>query len=297
MAESAALERAKECFRQVIPPGEPTLDALRERYDAMCAQLAVPADAQIEAVDADGVPCIWVSAPGAVEGRTLVYCHGGGYAMGSAKGYKSLGYALSKAARARVLLVDYRLAPEHPHPAAVEDAVTAFKYACGQGDAAATGVVGDSAGGGLVVATCMALRDAGEPVPAVCICMSPFVDLAGEGESLDSMAEKDPIVSRLMVETLGGAYLNGADPKATPLASPLFASDFSGLPPTLILVGAPEALLDDALRLEQKLRGAGGQVELVVADDMIHVWPIFCAFLPEAQEAVERMGVFMRQHC
>lgn len=297
MAESEALERARQFFRDLVPPGEPGIEDLRKSYDRSFAQFPIPADAEIEAIDADGVSCIQVIAPGAVDGRTLVYCHGGGYCMGSARAYRSLGYALSKAAQARVLLVDYRLAPEHPHPAAVEDAVTAFKYACAHGNPATTGVIGDSAGGGLVLATCMALRDGGDPLPAVCICMSPFADLAGEGESMDSKAGEDPIVSRALVDGLGGMYMNGADPKATPLASPVFASDFTGLAPTLILVGTAECLLDDSLRLEKSLQAAGGEVELTVADDMIHVWPVFCSFLPEAQAAVEQMAAFVRKHC
>ncbi|MDN5937901.1 MAG: alpha/beta hydrolase, partial [Salinisphaera sp.] len=121
-------------------------------------------------------------------------------------------------------------------------------------------------------------------------------DLAGEGESMDTKADVDPIVSRDMVTTLGSLYLNGAHPKHTPLASPLFAGDFTGLPPTQIFVGTAECLLDDALRLEKKLRGAGTEAELIVAEDMIHVWPIFCSFLPEAQHAVEQAAGFMGKH-
>lgn len=296
MAESAALERAKDCFRQVLSDGDSTMDELRERYDRMCAQFEIPDEAEIEAIDAAGVPCLRVRMPGVSQSRMVVYTHGGGYVMGCASGYRSFGCDLSRAADAQVLLVDYRLAPENPYPAAVEDAVAAFKWATAQSDVAYIAAMGDSAGAGLAVAACLVLRDAGGKMPDACVCISPFVDLAGEGESLARQEAVDPVASRAAVAGMAGAYLNGADPKATPLASPIYADDLSGLPPTQILVGSVEGLVDDSYRLERKLREGGGQPELIVAEDMIHIWPLFSSFLPEAREAVGQMGEFLRRN-
>lgn len=297
MAESAALQDARQFFLDLVPDGEPSMDDLRESYIRSFGQLPVPDDARIEDVDADGVSSIWVRAPGASDERCIVYYHGGGYCMGRAFCYKSLGYALSKAAEAAVLLVDYRLAPEHPFPAALDDAVTAYEWARKQLPDAAFALCGDSAGGGLATATTLALRDGGQVMPAACAPISPFGDLAGDGASMTERAHLDPIVSDALVTGLGGAYMGGKDPHDTPLASPVFATDFSRLPPFLIQVGTAECLYDDSIRLHEKMQAAGTDVELVVAEDMIHVWPIFWASMPEAQEAVDRIGAFVRKHC
>jgi monoterpene epsilon-lactone hydrolase len=163
-----------------------------------------------------------------------------------------------------------------------------------QGSPATTVVAGDSAGGGATVATLVALRDAGGPMPAAGVCVSPWLDLAAEGESMKTKAEEDPIVAQELVLQLAAAYLGENDPKKTPLGSPLYA-EVSGLPPLLVMVGTAETLLDDSTRIAEKIRHAGGEVELEVSEDMVHIWTIFGSFLPEGQESTERIGRWVQE--
>jgi acetyl esterase/lipase len=240
------------------------------------------------------VPAAWVVAPGAETGRVLLYLHGGGYVVGSINTHRDLAGRLSRAAAARVLLIDYRLAPEYPHPAAVEDATAAYRWLLRHGATPAhTVIAGDSAGGGLTVATLVALRDAGEALPAAGVCISPWVDLEGIGESMTTKASVDPIVQHQGLVWFADLYLGGANPR-TPLAAPLYA-DLHGLPPLLIHVGAAETLLDDATRLAERAKTAGVDVTLEVWEEMIHVWHLFAAMLPEGQQAIERLGAYIRQ--
>jgi epsilon-lactone hydrolase len=291
--------RARQVWEELLaaltpPDHELTPDELRAGYESWATtNFPTPQELRTEQVDADGVPCVWASMPGTSTERTIFYLHGGGYVIGSPNGYRELAAALSQAADARVLLIDYRLAPENPHPAGVQDATIAYRWLVKQeADPANTVVAGDSAGGGLTVALLAALRDAGDRLPAAAVCMSPWVDMTLSGASVDDRAELDPIVSRPLLENMAGAYLMGQDPQ-TPSASPLFA-DLSGLPPILILVGTSEALHDDSTRLADRAREAGVDVTLSVADEMYHVWPAMSSFLPEAREAVEEIGRFVQ---
>ena len=276
----------------------PTPETIEERRAAMetLAQLApIPEDVQCQPVDAGGVPAEWIAAPNADAERVILYLHGGGYSMGSIKTHRELVSRLSRAAAARALAIDYRLAPENPFPAAVEDATAAYRWLLSYGaDPARTVIAGDSAGGGLTVATLVALRDAGDPLPAAAVCLSPWVDMEGIGDSMTTKADLDPMVSR--EELLEGAkmYLGDADPR-TPLAAPLYA-DLSGLPPLLIHVGTAETLLDDSTRLADRAKTAGVDVTLDVWDDMIHVWQAFAIMLPEGQQAIDRIGEFIQEH-
>ena len=191
-----------------------------------------------------------------------------------------------------MLLIDYRLAPEHPHPAALDDAVTAYRWLAKSSPPAGTVVAGESAGAGLAVALLTALRDAGDDLPAAAVCVSPWVDLTLSGATFDERAELDPFSTRPGLEMNAGAYLQGQDP-TTPSVSPLFA-DLTGLPPTLILAGTNDALLDDATRLADRARQAGVTVTLNVVDEMYHMWPMMSEFLPEARAAVQEIGDFVR---
>jgi monoterpene epsilon-lactone hydrolase len=228
------------------------------------------------------------------EGRALLYLHGGGYVICSPDTHREMVAHLAKASGCRVLLLDYRLAPEFPFPAAVEDAVAAYRWLLAQGyPARGLAVAGDSAAGGLTVAALVVLRYLGLPMPGAAVCFSPWTDLACTGETLASKASEDPIVSLPLLEQLAQTYLAGADPRS-PLASPLYA-DLWGLPPLLVQVGTAETLLDDSRRLADRCREAGVEVSLEEWEGMPHVWHFFVSFLPEAQQAIARAGEFLRQ--
>jgi phosphinothricin tripeptide acetyl hydrolase len=265
--------------------------AMRKNMEAAVGALPPPEDVTITPVDANGAPAEWTVAEGARDDVAIVYFHGGGYVMGSLNTHRGHCARISQAARARVLTVDYRLAPEHPHPAAALDAVAAVRFVreCGFAPGR-TAVAGDSAGGGLTLATLVALRDAGDPMPAAGLCISPWTDLAFTGASLVSKAAEDPMVHAADLRLMADAYLAGRDPR-TPLASPLYAS-LAGLPPLLLQVGSAEILLDDAVRVAERARRAGVDVDLRVWPDMIHVWHAFAQILPEGQQAVDELAAF-----
>jgi acetyl esterase/lipase len=273
----------------------PDLDpaTMRARIESMTGLLPLPPDVLAEPVTVDGVPAEWVSTPDADADHVVLYVHGGAYVIGSVNTHRDLAGRISRVARARVLNVDYRLAPEHPHPAAVEDATTAYRWLLRDGyEAADLAIAGDSAGGGLTVATLVALRDAGDPLPAAGVCLSPWVDLEGVGESMTTKAGVDPMVQKEHLVRMAKFYLGEHHPR-TPLAAPLYA-DLSGLPPLLVQVGTAETLLDDSNRLAERARKAGVEVTLEHWEDMIHVFQVFAAFLPEAQEAIDKIGAFLR---
>lgn len=272
----------------------PTLADLRAGFEQMALAFPVAADVKRTAVTAGSVPAEWIAAPGARDDRVVLYLHGGGYVIGSINTHREMTSRLSRAAAARCLLIDYRLAPENPFPAAVDDATAAYRWLVAQGiEPRRIVVAGDSAGGGLTVATLLSLRDAKVPLPAAGVCLSPWVDLEGIGESMTTKAALDPMVQKDGLVKMAAAYLGAASPR-TPLAAPLYA-DLSGLPPLLILVGSAETLLDDAVRLADRAKKAGVDATLEVAEDMIHVWQLFAAMLPEGRESIERIGRWVRE--
>jgi len=210
--ENSRVRQLLEDFVAALTPTdhEPTLEELRETCDQWMT-MNVPAlpELIVEQVNAGGVSCLWARMPGTPAERTILYLHGGAYVVGSAIGYLGFAAALSRAADARVLLVDYRLAPENPHPAALEDAITAYRWLLTSTPAALTVVAGESSGGGLAVALLAALRDAGDEVPAAAVSISPWVDMTLSGASLDERAHLDPFTSRAGLEMNAGAYLQG----------------------------------------------------------------------------------------
>jgi acetyl esterase/lipase len=223
-----------------------------------------------------------------------VHFHGGGYATGTLESTRALCSHVARATRARLLAVDYRLAPEHPFPAAVDDAVSAYRFAISEGHAPeAIALCGDSSGGGLALATLVALRELGEPMPATAICMSPWTDLTLSGPSLQLNRDADPMVSAATLALMADAYLGEVD-RRSPTASPLFA-DLAGLPPLLVQVGAEELLLDDATRFAERAQDAGVDVTLEIWDDVFHVWHSFADLLPEARDALARIGAYVDQ--
>ncbi len=275
-----------------------TMDGSRLALEEMMSQFPLAEDVVYEGINAGGVAAEWISTGETngqtADGRVMLYLHGGGYVIGSMRAYRGFLSRVSRATGARVLGLEYRLAPEFPFPAAVDDSVAAYRWLLSQGiDPGRIVIGGDSAGGGLTVATLVALRYLGEPMPAAGVCISPWVDLEGTGESMTSKAEVDPIVQKEMLEFMAQLYIGDKDWR-TPLASPLYA-DLRGLPPLLIQVGTAETLLDDSTRLADRAKASGVKVELDIWEDMIHVWPIFAPVLPEGQQAIERIGEFVRR--
>jgi acetyl esterase/lipase len=273
---------------------QPIIDAdfaaRRASMEAATGMWPLPDGTSIELVDASGVTCEWVAAPAVATDRAILYVHGGAYTTGSLGTHRRHVAQLSAAAGAPVLNVDYRLAPEHPHPAAVEDAVAVYRWLISAAGIRPDRVVlsGDSAGGGLAVATLVALRDGGDPLPAGAALISPWTDLTFSGASHDSRLALDPMCSRESLTPSAEAYVGTADPKA-PLVSPAHA-DLAGLPPLLIHVGDHETLLDDSTMLAERAAAAGVDVELVVVPEMIHVWHVFAGMVPESDVALAELG-------
>jgi epsilon-lactone hydrolase len=290
---SPQLQTAIAVLKQLIEKPAKTTQEMRANFEELGKNTPIPADIKQEKVNAGGVPAEWISAPNASADRAVLYLHGGGYVIGSINTHRDLMARISRASGFRVLGIDYRLAPEHPFPAAVEDAVAAYRWLLAQGlQPSRIAVAGDSAGGGLTVATLVAIRDAKLAVPGAGVCLSPWVDLEGIGESMTSKASVDPVVQKDGLVGMAGAYLAGKDPR-TPLAAPLYA-DLKGLPPLLIQVGESETLLDDSNRLADRAKAAGVKVTLEPWQEMIHVWHLFAPFLPEGQEAIDGIGKYLR---
>lgn len=271
----------------------PDLATQRDSFEAMTAAFPLAPATEVSSALADGVPVEWVANAAADVQKVVLYLHGGGYVIGSAATHRSLASRLSAACAARVLVVDYRLAPEHPFPAAVDDALTVYRWALAEGlQADQIVLAGDSAGGGLVLALLVRIREAGLPMPACGVCLSPWVDLEGTGASAAPGAVNDPMVTLAGIQGMAAAYAGGQ--LTAPLASPLHA-DLSRLPPLLIQVGTREILLDDARRIAAKARAAGVSVTLQEEAGLIHVWQLFPG-VPEADQAVVRIGDFVALH-
>ena len=271
----------------------PSLEAQRAGYDAMLSANPRPADVTVQTVRIGDCDADWVSVPAsAASPKVVLYLHGGGYVIGSNVGYREFGGRLSRATGARVLVLNYRLAPEHPFPAAVDDTTAAYRWLLAQGTAAADiTIAGDSAGGGLALAALVALRDAGTALPAGAVCMSPWTDLEGTGDSAAPGKVDDPLVSQDGLRGMSSAY---APPDMrNPLASPLYA-DLKGLPRLLVLVGTREILYDDSTRFVAKAKAAGVAVEYFAGEGLVHVWPVLAPTAPETIDALERIARFMR---
>ncbi len=292
---SKELQKVLEAVKSRPPLGELTIQEQRAAMESDFTQLPLAPDVRCETVNAGGVPAEFVSTPESDEGRVMYYLHGGGYVLGSIMTHREMASRLARAAKARILLVDYRLAPEHPFPAAVEDSVAGYKWLLSSGvKPGRVAIAGESAGGGLTAATLVALKDAGEPLPGAAICVSPWVDMEAIGESMVTRADADPFVQKDMLLEMARTYLGDTDPR-TPLASPIYA-DLTGLPPMLIQVGTAEVLYDDAKRLAERAEAAGVEVVFEPWEEMIHMWHSFAHILPEGQQAIDRIGEFVRKH-
>jgi epsilon-lactone hydrolase len=267
----------------------------RQRINEIGSTWPVADDVLLEEVDVDGVPGEWSIVPGSDVSRVLMFFHGGGYCSGSIVSHRRMVTEAGRAARMRTLAVDYRLAPEHPYPAAHEDAMTAWRFLRKQGIAAHNiAVGGDSAGGNLTITLINRLRAAGEEQPACAWLASPWTDLTMSGASLEAKDHADPLIHKAYLEELASAYAPAPVDRRDPLISPLFA-DLSGFPPTLIQVGSSETLLDDAVRFARAAGLADVYVTLQVWPHMIHAWAMWNAKLTAGREALEQAGEFVRR--
>lgn len=296
MAKSPELEQVIALVKgRDIDESQGATEGRRRSFERMTDEFTIDVPAKYSRVNAGGVTAEWVTAENASDSRVVLYFHGGGYIIGSPRTHRAMLAELSQASVARVLALDYRLAPEHPFPAPVEDSVATYRWLLNEGyDPSRIAVGGDSAGGGLTVSALVQLRYLGLPLPAAGVCISPWVDMEGLGESMETRAEADPMVGKENLMVSAKTYLGGADPRA-PLAAPLYA-DLRGLPPLLIQVGDAEVLLDDSTRLAGVAREAGVEVQMDVWDDMIHVWHLFAPILPEGKQAVSQAGEFIKKH-
>jgi epsilon-lactone hydrolase len=294
MADNPRLARLVEVLRERrVAPGSP-VELQRSGMELACERLPLADGITITTAVSDGGPVEWLEPAEPVGPQVVLWFHGGGYVMGSRATVRSMVSHLVALAGIRAVTLDYRLAPEHPFPAAVEDGVAAYQWLLSEGlEPAQIALGGDSAGGGLVLAALLAVRDRGLPLPAAGVCVSPWTDLTLSGPSLDANAATDPQVSRDGLSELADHYLAGHDP-SDPLASPLFA-DLTGLPPLLIHVGAVEGLLDDSTRIAVCAEAVGVDVTLECWEDMIHVWHAFAPGLPEAVAGLERVAEWLRE--
>lgn len=281
-------------FSDRDPDAAPTLAERREGYEGLGQAFPVGDDVQVTPFSANGVSSEEIIADGADTQQVLLYFHGGGYALGGFLTHRTLVSDLSRASGRRAILIDYRLAPENQFPAPVEDAVIAYQWLLESGVPARNiCLAGDSAGGGLTMATLLSLKEKGIELPAGAVCISPWVDLEMTGASHVSRAEADPMVKLPDLQEWTGMYLAGADPK-NPLISPIHG-DLSGLPPLLIQVGTAETLLDDAHMLERAAKAAGVDVTLRVWEDMIHVWHHFAMVVEDSRKAIDEAAAFMKR--
>jgi len=267
----------------------------RQRIEEVGSVWPVAEDIELERVDVDGVPGEWSTAPGSDASRVLLYFHGGGYCSGSILSHRRLVTEAGRAAKVRTLAIEYRLAPEHPFPAALDDAFSAWNFLRTSGIAAGhIAVGGDSAGGGLTLALINRLRKADESIPGCAWLISPWTDLTLSGSTLATKDAVDPIIHKAYLAELADAYLPPDMDRLDPRVSPLFA-DLSGLPPTLIQVGACETLLEDSTRFARAAGAANIAVTLQVWPDMIHAFPMWNAHLEPGRRALAEAGEFIRR--
>lgn len=272
-------------------------DVVEQRgvFHGMIAAIPLPEDVSTKTSALGGVPVVTVDTPDSDPSAAVLYFHGGAYALGSAADAAGLAADVSRGVGARAICVDYRLAPENPFPAAVEDAVAAYRGLLDEGvPSARIAFVGESAGGGLTIATLLAIKDAGLPQPASAAVFSPWADLTVSGASAADKAAVDPALTPAGLRTRAQDYLGATDP-ATPLASPIFG-DLTGLPPLLIQAGSHEILLDDAVRLAARAAAHDVRVDLQIWPGVPHVFQSFAVMLDEAAEALRSAAEFTRSH-
>lgn len=267
-----------------------TIDEQRVRQEKSTKFFKVPAEIRYQPVNINGIPSEWITSSTAKNG-VILYLHGGAYALGSVNVHREYLARLALATQLKILAINYRLAPEHPYPAALEDSISAYHWLQQQGyDLSRIVIAGDSAGGGLTLATLVSLRDAGDPLPARAVCISPWLDLTLSGNSLRKNAKSDPILNAVILDKYA-RYYSGTEEIKSPLISPLFA-DLLGLPPILVQVGSDEILLDDSVRFSEIAQHSGVEVTLTIWEEMFHVFQII-SFLPETTKAIIQVAEFL----
>jgi epsilon-lactone hydrolase len=283
----------KLIFRQMEGWSRGPVEAQRTRQEKTTRYIRMPAQTHCQPIQANGVPAEWIESEKDDCG-VFLYLHGGAYTLGSINTHRELVARLAHAAGLRGLIINYRLAPEHPFPAALEDTISAYQWLLAKSVAQSKiFIAGDSAGGGLALAALIQLRDTGQPQPAGAICLSPWTDLACTGASIHSNSEVDGILDKKSLEKNAALYIGDHDVK-NPLISPLYA-DLKGLPPILIQVGTHEILLDDAVRFSEQARNAGCDLTLEIWEEMYHVFQMF-SFLPDTKKALLSIANFVHQH-
>jgi monoterpene epsilon-lactone hydrolase len=288
------IEKLMQTLRERGLPDGLSLDERRARMEDIGTRFPAPQSASINPVKIAERPAEWVCDPDTDDGRVMLYVHGGGYVQGSLASHRNLVFEIARSMKGKVLNLDYRLAPEHPFPAAVEDTVNAWAELLEMGiDPKKASFGGDSAGGGLVIAALVSARDKGLPMPSCACCISPWTDLVGSGRTMDTKALEDPMVNRAALKFFSDFYADKED-KSHPLISPLFAN-LAGLPPLLIQVGTAETLLDDSRRLATRARYAGVDVSYAEWEGMPHIWHIFAPLLEKSRKAIIELGEFVER--
>jgi monoterpene epsilon-lactone hydrolase len=290
---SAELNKVLELLKSQPRNPDATVAQMRAGMERTSEHVA--RDVKCEALRVGDVAAEWIVPPEAASDRVILYLHGGGFVMGSIATHRATVARIARASKARALAIDYRLAPEHQFPAAVDDSVAAYNWLLAQGYKPSKIVIaGDSAGGGLTLSTLLAIRDGKLPMPAAGVAISPWADLEGTGASHKTRAARDPMVGGANLRPMAKHYIGEQNPKH-PLASPIHA-DYHGIAPLLIQVGDAETLLDDSNRVAERAKADGVKVDLEVWDDMIHVWHAFAKILPEGQQAIDKIGKFVLAH-
>ncbi|MEW9033463.1 MAG: alpha/beta hydrolase [Planifilum fimeticola] len=289
--QSEAIRQMLREQKEAAKKGSPSIEEQRRQLDYLGSFSPVESDVTVEKTRIAGVRGEWISAPNARKDRVLFYLHGGAYCLGSCDSHRGLASRLARACESRALVIEYRLAPEHPFPAALEDSTAVYRELIRSGVRPENMVIGgDSAGGGLTMATLLTLRDEGDPLPASAVLLSPWTDLEGTGESMKTRADVEPWLDPEKSHQVAKLYLRDLDPRH-PLVSPIYA-DLRGLPPMLVHVGNDECLLDDSVRLVERAKKAGVETEFKIWDEM---WHVFHGFpIPEARQAIEEIGAFVR---
>lgn len=275
---------------------ETTVESTRKGLEQMGAMNKIPDDIRCEKVEINGIEGEWIKAPEIKQNKVLLYLHGGAFVAGSINTHRDLISRISRAGNIKVMAINYRLAPEHPYPAGLEDSFNTYKWLIFKKNYNPHNIIigGDSAGGTLTISTLIKIKKEQLPFPVAAFCLSPATDMTGSGETYTTKADLDPFLTPELGDLVLENYLKEADPE-DPLVSPLYA-DLEGLPPIYIQVGTSEILLDDSIRIAKKLEDAGVEVELDVWEDMIHVFAAFAAFAPESREAIEKIGKFIKKH-